>query len=233
MAVDEVIPFLVRHGYSVLFVWVLAEQVGFPLPAIPVLLAAGALARAGPLNFAFVLGWAILASLLSDVLWYELGRRRGRPILSWLCRISLEPDSCVRRTEDVFARYGSRSLLVAKFIPGFSTAAPPLSGAFHMRLGRFLLFDSLGTLIWAGAFAGLGYLFSKQLEYVAAYAQRLGVTLVVIMVGGLAAYMIWKYVQRRRFLRPLRTSRITPEELKQKLDAGEDLAASPRPVDGL
>lgn len=220
---DESIQFLVRHGYSVLFVWVFAEQIGLPLPAIPFLLAAGALAGAGRLNFAITIGVAVLASLVSDIIWYHIGSRRGSRVLQLLCRISLEPDSCVRRTEEVFARHGAPSLLVAKFIPGLSTAAPPLAGIVRMRMPRFLLFDGLGALLWAGAFAGLGYLFIEQLGHVAASALRLGTWLVVVLVGSLAAYILWKYFQRQRFLRQLRIARISPEELKQKLDAGEDV----------
>ncbi len=223
LTVDEAIQFLVRQGYTVLFVWVLVEQIGLPLPAIPLLLAAGALAGAGRLNIAIAIGVAVLAALLSDIVWYQIGRHRGSRVLQLLCRISLEPDWCVRRTEDVFARHGARSLLVAKFIPGLNTVAPPLAGIFRMRLPRFLLFDSLGALLWAGGFAGLGYLFSQQLERVAASALRLGTSLVGVLVGGLAAYIIWKYVQRQRFLRQLRIARISPEELKRKLDAGEDV----------
>jgi membrane protein DedA with SNARE-associated domain len=220
---DDAIHFLLRHGYIVLFVWVLAEQIGLPLPAVPFLFAAGALGGSGRLNLGLAIGVAVLASLLSDVTWYEIGRRRGRRVLHLLCRISLEPDSCVRRTEEVFARHGARSLLVAKFIPGLSTAAPPLAGIFRMRLHRFLLFDSLGALIWAGAFAGIGYLFSGQLEQLAAHALRMGASLAGILAGCLAVYILWKYAQRHRFLRQLRIARITPEELKRRLDEGEDV----------
>lgn len=222
-AMHEGIQFLIRHGYAVMFVCVFIEQMGLPLPAIPFLLAAGALAGAGQLNLTFAIGLAVAASLLSDMVWYEIGRRHGTKVLNLLCRISLEPDSCVRRTENVFARHGARSLLVAKFIPGLNTVAPPLAGIFQMRLSRFLLFDGLGALVWVGAFVGLGYLFSDQIEQVAAYALGLGTWLVVIVVGGLAAYIAWKYVQRQHFLRQLRIARITPEELKQRLDAGEDV----------
>jgi len=166
---------------------------------------------------------ALLAALLSDVIWYQLGRHRGHSILNLLCRISLEPDSCVRRTENVFASHGARALLFAKFIPGLSTAAPPLAGIFRMRLPRFLVWDGAGTLLWVGAFVGTGYLFSTQLERIAAIALRLGAWLVAVLVGALAAYIGWKYVQRRRFIRKLRIARITPEELMRKMEAGEEI----------
>jgi len=220
---SETISFLVRHGYAVLFVWVFAEQVGLPLPSAPLLLAAGALAGTGRLNLTLVIGLPLAAALLSDVLWYELGRRRGAKVLQLLCRISLEPDSCVRRTEDVYVRHGARSLVVAKFIPGLNTAAPPLAGIFRMRLARFLLFDALGAMVWVGVFVALGYVFSNQLERVADRALTLGTGLLVLLLGSLLGYIGWKYVHRQRFLRQLRIARITPEELKQKLDAGEEV----------
>ncbi len=219
----ESLQFLVRHGYTVLFAWVFAEQIGLPLPSVPLLLAAGALAGAGRLSFALVLGLPVVAALTSDVLWYEMGRRRGVKVLQFLCRISLEPDSCVRRTESTFARHGAKSLLVAKFIPGLNTAAPPLAGIFRMRLNRFLFFDTLGASLWVSAFAGLGYVFSDQLERVADRAITLGSWLLVLLLGGLGSYVAWKYVKRQRFLHDLRIARISPDELKQKLDAGEDV----------
>ena len=220
---DETIQFLLRHGYSVLFVWVLAEQIGLPLPAIPILLAAGALAGAGRLGLVLAVSLAVLASLLSDTIWYQIGRHRGAKVLQLLCRISLEPDACVRRTENVFARHGAASLLVSKFVPGLNTAAPPLAGIFRMGLARFLLFDGLGALLWAGTFAGLGYLFSQRIEQVAAPALRMGSSLAAILAGCLAVYILWKYVQRQLFLRQLRIARISPKELKEKLDAGEEV----------
>ncbi len=219
----ETIQFLIRNGYTVIFLFVLVEQVGVPLPAIPLLLAAGALAGTGKLNLGLVVLSALAASLLADGFWYELGRRKGIKVLQLLCRISLEPDSCVRRTEDVFVRHGARTLLVAKFIPGINTAAPPLAGIFRMRFRRFLAFAAVGALIWAGSFIGLGWIFSDQLEFVAGKAASLGGWLLAILVAGLAGYIGWKYYQRQRFMRELRIARITAEELKQKIDSGEEV----------
>ena len=220
---NEAVQFLLDHGYTLLFIGVFAEQIGLPLPSVLFLLAAGALSATGHFHFATALSLVFLAALSTDIFWYELGRRRGGRVLRFLCRIALEPDSCVRRTEDVFARHGARSLLVAKFIPGLNTVAPPLAGIFLMRFSRFLLFDGLGTFLWATGFMGIGYLFSDQLERIGGYALQLGTWLGVILAGGLAGYILFKYVQRQRFLRQLRIARLTPEELKQKLDAGEDL----------
>lgn len=220
---DEAFQFLIRHGYSVLFVWVLAEQLGLPLPATPLLLAAGALAGSGQMNVWLAIALAVFASLLGDLSWYQFGRVRGGKVLNLLCRISLEPDSCVRKTESAFVRHGARSLLIAKFVPGLNTMAPPLAGIIGMRLGRFLIFDALGALLYLGSFVVLGYAFSSQLEQVAARVAGLGFSLLVILGGALGAYIGWKYVQRRRFIRSLRIARITPDELKSKIDAGEEV----------
>ena len=221
---NETVGFLVRHGYSLVFASVLAEQLGLPLPAIPVLLAAGALAGSGKLSLSLILALAVAAALLGDSIWYEIGRRRGAKVLNLLCRISLEPDSCVRRTEATFARHGSKSLLIAKFVPGLNTVAPPLAGVFQMRFPRFLLFDSAGTLLWAGLFIGFGYVFSQQIEAISVRTAVLGGWLVVLLAGGLAAFLGWKYLQRRRFLHELHIARITPEELRTMLDGGETVA---------
>lgn len=220
---DKTIVFVVNHGYAVLAVWVFAEQFGLPVSSIPLLLAGGALAAAGNLKLAGVLVFPTAGSLLADTIWYELGRCKGSRVLNVLCRISLEPDSCVRNTQNLFARRGSNALVVAKFVPGLSVAAPPLAGMFGMRLSCFLLLDSAGALAYIGGFVGLGYAFSHQLEDVAQVALSLGVGLLVFLAGSLIIYLAWKYIQRRRFLRTLRTSRITAEELKTKIDAGEDL----------
>jgi membrane protein DedA with SNARE-associated domain len=221
--VESTIQFLIQHGYVVLFVWVVLEQGGLPIPSVPVLLAAGALAGTGRMHLGLILGIAVIASLLSDLIWYAVGRRQGMRVLQLLCRISLEPDSCVRQTEDLFSRRGLASLLVAKFVPGLSTVAPPLAGITRMPLWRFSLFDGLGALLWVGVFAALGALFSEQLGGLALLLATMGSWLLAIVLGGLGAYLLWKFVARRRFLRRLRVARITPEELHQKLEAGEEV----------
>jgi membrane protein DedA with SNARE-associated domain len=237
------VEFLLHHGYVVLLAWVFAEQVGLPIPSLPILLAAGALAGTHNLSFFVSLFIAIFAAVSADSLWYQLGRRKGIRILQFLCRITIEPDSCVRRTQGVFATQGARSLLFAKFVPGLSTVAPPLAGIFHMRARRFLLFDALGALLWSGSILGVGYAFSGEIEHVAERARALGGWLGVLLVGALAFYIGYKYLARRRFLRELRIARISPEELKEKLDAGEnvvivdlrhhvDFEASPETIPG-
>jgi membrane protein DedA with SNARE-associated domain len=217
------LSFVLQHPYLVLFGAIFAEQLGLPVPAMPFLLGAGALAGMSRLDPTSALGLAVLASLLADLAWYEAGRRKGGSILKLLCRISLEPDSCVRQTENTFARQGARTLLFAKFFPGLNTVAPPMAGMIGMPLHRFLLWDAAGALVWAGSFFLLGLVFSDQIELVAERAGRLGGRLVLVLLVLFAAWLSWKYVQRRRFIRSLRLARITPEELKQRMDAGEDV----------
>jgi membrane protein DedA with SNARE-associated domain len=220
----EVVDFLIKRGYTLLFGWVLVEQMGLPIPAIPLLLAAGALAGSGKMALELAVGSALIAVILADLFWYSLGRYRGGRILKLLCRISLEPDSCVRRTENLFIRHGAHSLLVAKFVPGLNTAAPSLAGIFRMPVRRFMVFESLGGLFWVATFTGLGFIFSDQFEQIAARSLRWGGWLVVVLAGSLAAYILWKYIQRRRFLHRLRIARISPQELMDKLSAGDDIS---------
>jgi len=208
---DSTIGVLARHGYLVVFGSILAEQIGLPFPAIPFLLAAGALAGAGKLSFALLLLLSGIASLIADMAWYVIGRLGGAKVLGWLCRISLEPDSCVRRTGTIFSKHGPRSLMVAKFIPGFSTIAPPLAGIVRMPLGRFVVFSALG------------WIFARQLEIVADYAVRLGSWTLVLIGAALGGYITWKFISRQRFLRRIRIARISPAELKAKLDGGEQI----------
>ena len=217
------LDFLVHHGYAVLLFWVFLEQAGLPLPSVPLLLAAGALGGMERLNFGFSLLVCVFACLCADTMWYELGRRNGVKIVQWLCKISLEPDSCVRRTEGIFEKQGAKSLIVAKFLPGLSAVATPLAGIFQMSYRRFLAYDALGSLLWAGSYLGLGYAFSDQIERVAQNIQRLGGSVLAVVVFFLALYIAYKFIARQHFLRELRIARISPEELKEKLDAGEPL----------
>jgi len=221
--VRELIPFLIRHGYTVLFLWVLAETAGLPIPSFPVLITMGALAGLGKMQLLPCVGLAVLAALISDLLWYYAGSRRGGQLLSLLCRISLEPDSCVRQTESLFSRYGARSLLIAKFLPGLSAVSTPLAGVIHMRLPIFLFYDGMGAILWAGSFTVLGYLFGEEFDRASVYAAGLGRALFFLLAGGLSIYLLRKFYLRRLFLRQLAVARITPQELNRRMDAGEEV----------
>ncbi|MCA8964120.1 MAG: VTT domain-containing protein [Planctomycetes bacterium] len=215
--------FLIRHGYLVVFLWVLGVQAGLPLPAVPLLLAAGALAGQDLLNLNAVLGLSLVASLLSDAAWFVLGRYHGVRVLATLCRISLEPDSCVRRTERMFAGRGALSLLFAKFVPGLGTMAPPMAGLTRMPFGRFVLLDGIGALLWTAAFVLPGYMFSGEIERLADNAALTGGWLLGIFCAVVVLWIAVRALQRRAFLRGLRTARIEPVEVHRLRQDGEPL----------
>ena len=219
-----VIPFLLRHGYWFLVANVFCEQIGLPIPSFPVLLAMGALAGFGNFSFATALLLAVCAAFASDFIWYRLGRVRGGSILSLLCRVSLEPDSCVSNTKSLFTKLGAKALLVAKFVPGLGAAAAPLAGLTRMPPLKFIAADITGAALWSSTYLVLGYIFRNQLERVAEQAERMGSWLLLVIVTLLAAYIAWKYHQRRRFIRGLRVGRVTPEDLMSMIEKGEDIA---------
>ncbi len=219
----QTLEFVLKHGYLFVFASVLAEQIGLPIPALPVLLAMGALAGKGQMSYPGALALCILAAIMADLMWYALGRSRGASILRLLCKISLEPDSCVRQTENVFLRHGARALLFAKFVPGLSTAFPPMAGNFRMALWKFSLFDGLGALAWAGSYSLIGFVFRNQINDVLQILLRFGSWVLAIVAGLLALYILLKFIQRRRFYHKLRVARIAPAELKTMLDEGVEI----------
>jgi len=215
--------FLTQYVPFVLFMVVLVEQVGLPVPAIPFLIAAGALVGAGQMMLGAVVGLAVLAVLLGDQLWYELGRRRGHRVLNWLRRMSLEPTSRIRRTEDFFTRHGLRSLVVAKFVPGLSTiAAPPLAGIVGLRMPQYLLYNGVGTILWVGSGIGLGYAFSDRLDEAVSVVAHLGPTTALILLGVVAGYVIYTALHRYGVGRLV--SKLTVQHGTKKISAGEDPA---------
>jgi membrane protein DedA with SNARE-associated domain len=182
---------------------------------------AGALAREGKLSGPFLVLAAALASLAADSAWYAFGRRHGGAALRLVCRLSLSPDSCVRETEDLFARLGPRALLVAKFVPGLSAVSTPLAGAARMPLLAFLLLDLAGSLVWSGSAILLGALFHRQVAQLLASLAALGTGAAALLFGALAVWLLFRLLERRRFARAFATTRIAPDELARRL-AGED-----------
>ena len=197
------------------------EQMGLPLPAPPLLMAAGALSATGKLSLLSAVALTVIACLLADAVWFYLGRFRGAQVLRLLCRISLEPDSCVRRTQNLFTRYGLRGVVVAKFIPGMSTIVPPLAGMSGIDLGWFLLFDGLGSLLYGVGFLLVGYLFSAQIERLISALDSVRGSALVLLIGLIVVYIAYKFWQRQRLLQELRTARITAAELRKLVEAGE------------
>jgi membrane protein DedA with SNARE-associated domain len=221
--VTEILDFVVRHSELVVFLYVFADQLGVPLPAVPALLAIGALASMGKINLGVAIALSVVASLLADTIWYTLGRTRGAAVLRLLCKISLEPDSCVRRTEDVFLRYGVRALVIAKFVPGLGLIAPPLAGMVGVGSARFVAYSAAAALLWAGVWISLGYLAGDALQQVVHETGRIGNVLGWVVGVVIVVYVAVKWIQRQRFLRKLRIARITQLELKSQLDAGNPL----------
>jgi len=219
----EVPQFLIQYGYAILFGVVFLEQTGLPVASVPVLLGVGALSVEGRFSIAVALPLAVLASLVADIIWYELGRRRGYGVLRVLCRISLEPDTCVKRTTGAFKKHGPGTLIAAKFIPGFGAVATPMAGLMRMSPARFLLLDGAGVTLWAGLYLALGVVFRSQLEKVAAVIARTGTSLAAVAICAASLYLGWKWRDRQLYLRQLETARITPEELWRRLQTGEEI----------
>ena len=217
---NQTIDLVIRYGYAVVFGVVLAEQIGLPVPSMLLLISTGGLVGNGKLHPVPLLIAAAFASLTGDTVWYWIGRAGGPRVMSWVCRISLEPDSCVRRTHGMFDRRGAWSLVFAKFVPGLSTVAPPLAGIVGMSQHKFMAFSLLAGFVWAGAYVAIGWVFAAQLEVVGAYIEQLGSRGLALVVAVVVGWVAWKWVMRVRFLRKLRIARITPQELKKLLDEG-------------
>jgi membrane protein DedA with SNARE-associated domain len=221
--IAEAIRFVEHYGYALLFLWVLAEQGALPVPSAPLLIAAGTLIRTGRMNAATAIACCAAGALLADGVWFYFGRKRGKSVLRFLCRVSLSPDSCVKKTEQSFLKYGLNTLLVAKFVPGLNAVAAPLAGDSGIGVARFIAFDTLGILLWCGSYLGVGYLFAGELELALSYIRQLGSGMLILVAGLFGAWILWKFIERRRFLKKLEIARITPEELRHRMDSGEDL----------
>lgn len=217
------IQFLLTYGYLLLFGWVLAEQIGLPLPAAPILLAAGALSAEGQMSFAAALLAGLAGATAADSAWYVIGRRYGHRMLRRLCKMSMEPATCVRRTQESFGRRRGTTLLVAKFVPGLATLAPPVAGQNGMSFGAFLLYDVLGSVLWLGTMLAAGRAFGDLLKrntHLLDWAGRFSGALLVL---GVAGFFLWRLGRRRMVLKELAAARVEPEELKARLERGEEV----------
>jgi len=211
---------IAEYGLALVFANVLIEQLGLPIPAVPTLVVAGALAAEGELSPLAVFGVAFVACMIGDGIWFLAGRRYGRRVMAFLCRVSLSPDSCVRQTEFRFERWGRLTLVLSKFIPGLSTIAPPLAGAMRLGWPSFLLLNGLGVVIWAGVAIGAGMAFHAQINEFIVRLEGLG-TLAAEAVGVLlGGYIALKWWERRRFYRALRIARIGVADLRALMDGG-------------
>jgi membrane protein DedA with SNARE-associated domain/rhodanese-related sulfurtransferase len=236
--VDAILAELIRHGVPLVGFNVFLQQLGLPIPSVPTMIVAGALAIDGRLSFAGAFSISVAASVLADTLWYWAGRRYGYPVLRFLCRVSLSPDACVQQTEGIFQRWGFYSLVVSKFVPGFSTVAPPVAGALHMTLPRFLLAATASAALWVGAAMATGAIFRHEVEAALAWIGRNGALAGSVLLGLLAAYVGWKAFQRWRLARFVEGRMIGVDELAAALrgpeapvvvDVGSALAHESRP----
>ena len=204
-------------GLSLIFLNVLLEQLGLPLPAVPTLIVAGALAANGQLPALGVAALAVVACLIGDSSWYLAGRAYGVRVMKLLCRISLTPDTCVSQTQSSFERWGPRALVFAKFIPGLSMIAPPLAGATRMDFTRFALFSAAGAVLWVGTALLAGLLLKSQIAQLLPRLAGIGGTVIVVLLVLLVAYIAFKWWERRRFYALLDMARIDVDELYQRM----------------
>jgi len=211
---EEMTSLLTQHGLALVFANVLLTQAGVPVPAIPILIVAGAFVAQGQIGPASLILVAVVASLIGDTLWYFAGRRYGYRILRTLCRVSIEPDSCVKQTENIFERWGAPSLMLAKYVPGFSTVAPPLAGTMRLGLAVFLAYSAVAALLWAGVPIALGAVFHAEVERALEWLGSMGTGAVAVIAAIVLVYAGVKAVQRFMLIRFLRMARISVEELR-------------------
>jgi membrane protein DedA with SNARE-associated domain len=197
--VENLLSVLAFNGYIVFFAWILINRLGAPLPATPALVAAGALAGKGEWRIALVLLLAVAATLVSDSIWFALGRRYAGRMLNLLGRTSRNHDATVR-VKNFLARHGLRSLLITKFIPGMNRTVLPLTGTSCVGYGRFLMFDFFGALIWAGAYSGIGYKFSTAMEQASTQTGRLGWIAAGLLAMAAVSYVAWKFLRPKNRL---------------------------------
>jgi len=216
----DLIPLIERYGLPFVFLNVLLEQGGVPIPAYPTLMVAAALAANSGFRPLQIVGVAVLAALAADLFWYRTGQRIGYRVLATLCRVSLSPDYCVRRTRGLFTRFGPASLTFAKLVPGFGLLATALAGASRTPLRTFVLFDTIGALVWSGLAVFLGVTFHAAIGDVLAVLSNLGAWGLSLLGAALAVYVAGKWWQRRRFIRQLRMDRISVDELRVAIAAG-------------
>jgi membrane protein DedA with SNARE-associated domain/rhodanese-related sulfurtransferase len=237
-AMQELVRLTNQYGLLLIFGAVLFESLGLPLPAMPLLIVAGALAGNGAVSLGAVAGVALLGVLIGDVAWYFAGRRFGNRVLKTLCRISLSPDSCVRQTETLYERWGGRMLLVARFIPGLSTIAPPLAGAMRLALLSFVAYSGAGALLWIAVSLAIGRVFRSQIELAGQILERFGSFALAGLALAFVLFLAFKWWERRRFYNTLRMARITVDELRRLVNAGANpvildvRSAAARKMDG-
>ena len=211
---EALLQFIEAYGLWVVFVCVLLEQGGLPIPAYPPIIVTASLAVDRGGSLAAILCVAILAAVLADLLWYLCGRRFGATMLRLMCKISLSPDSCVGATRRVYGRWGAKSLIFAKYVPGLAAVATTLAGESRINLARFIVYDSIGAALWAAGAVALGAIFDDAVDAVLLTLGQLGSYALLLLALALALFVAVKWRNRRRFLMQIQMTRCTPEELE-------------------
>lgn len=220
--IAEITALLMQYGLAFVFLNLFLQQAGVPVPAVPTLMVAGALAPGGGPAVSAIVAVAVLGSLLGDLIWYVAGRIHGFRVLQLLCRISISPDSCVRQTETRFARWGAPSLILAKFVPGFATVAPPVAGALKLPLAPFLAYSTIGAALYAGLAAGAGMFFYREIDWLLGRLEAMGIYAIIVLGLALAGFIAFKWWERKRFFKALRMARMPVSELRSLMEAGHD-----------
>jgi membrane protein DedA with SNARE-associated domain/rhodanese-related sulfurtransferase len=217
----NLVSLITQYGLLIVAANVFVDQIGLPVPAMPTLILAGAIAAGGALGLSSLFMVAVLACIVPDCVWFLVGRRYGMRVLKTLCRISLEPDSCVNQTQSRFERWGINSLLIAKFVPGLAIIAPPLAGAMRIGWPRFVTLSALGGAIWVGSGLAAGVLFKTQIQSVLVHLDRIGSIVGTVVAAALVGYVLYKWWERQRFYKELRMARISVADLYALMEAGE------------
>src|SRR6478735_6549377 len=210
---------LSHYGVWVVGLNVLLQQLGLPIPAVPTMMIAGALAGMGKMSGAAAFALSVVASLVADLAWFWAGRRFGYPVLRFLCRVSLSPDTCVRQTEGIFERWGFFSVVLSKFVPGFSTVAPPIAGALRMPVGSFVAASTASAALWVGAAMLVGFLFAQQIDEVLTWMSAHFALAAAVIALGIGIYVGLKAWQRWRLTRHVDAAAIGVDELREALDS--------------
>jgi membrane protein DedA with SNARE-associated domain/rhodanese-related sulfurtransferase len=217
---DHVILSIGHYGLLIVAVNVLLDQLGLPVPAVPTLVIAGAIAAAGQISLLGLFVWAVIACLAADCAWYVIGERYGIRVLKMLCKISLEPDSCVSQTQTRFERWGINSPVIAKFIPGLAIIAPPMAGAMRIGWPRFVFLSTCAAILWVGSALALGVLFRAQIGRLLEHLSEFGSLTAAGILILLAAYIAYKWWERSRFYKLLRMARINVADLYELIQSG-------------
>jgi membrane protein DedA with SNARE-associated domain/rhodanese-related sulfurtransferase len=218
---ETVSAYFAHYGLLAVFAVVLVKQLGAPLPASVMLVLAGAAAADHALFGVEALVVATAASTLADFAWFLAGRRFGRRVLALVCRVSISPDSCVRKNEASFARRGAATLVIAKFVPGLGTIAPPLAGALGMTARSFALYSAAAAALWAGAGIVCGVLFHEQILWLLAALADLGRRALWPILALVALYVAFRVAWRWRELRQReRMPKVQAAELAAMIERG-------------